>query len=100
MTSVIHVSQAPAGWKTNDKYVYIGRRNLKLELPQSPFHNPDYLAQEENRDEVCDAFEADFSKNFALQNLALEKLKDKILVCFCKPKRCHGDTLANFVNEE
>jgi len=101
-TSVIHIKDAISGWKTNPAYVYIGRRNLKLELPESPFHNPYYLAQENDRNQVCDDFEDYFSKNFALKNLALELLVNKILVCFCKKTpdiRCHGDTLARFVNE-
>ena len=29
---------------------------------------------------------------------ALPELKDQVLGCFCKPKSCHGDVLAEMVN--
>ena len=29
-----------------------------------------------------------------------ENLEGKDLVCFCKPKRCHGDTLLRIANED
>lgn len=29
----------------------------------------------------------------------LHELKGKVLGCFCKPKKCHGDTLVEMVNE-
>ena len=30
---------------------------------------------------------------------SLHELKGKVLGCFCKPKKCHGDTIAEMVNE-
>lgn len=30
---------------------------------------------------------------------ALPELKGKVLGCFCKPKACHGDVLADLVNK-
>ena len=30
---------------------------------------------------------------------ALIELKDKVLVCWCKPELCHGDVIARFVND-
>jgi hypothetical protein len=29
----------------------------------------------------------------------LHELKGKVLCCFCKPKACHGDTLAELTNQ-
>lgn len=34
-----------------------------------------------------------------LRAAALIELKDKILVCWCKPLLCHGDILARYVND-
>ena len=60
--------------------VYIGRG--------SPYGNPYVIGRDGDRDEVCDLFE----KNI-LPMLNLEPLRGKDLVCFCKPKRCHGDSI-------
>ena len=30
---------------------------------------------------------------------SLPELKDKVLGCYCKPKRCHGDFLAKLANK-
>ena len=49
------------------------------------------------RDRVCDEFE----KNFYNTDLykSLWELKGKILGCYCKPLRCHGDFLAKQANK-
>lgn len=60
--------------------VYIGRG--------SPWGNPFVIGKDGNRDEVCDKFETEI-----LPNLDLEPLRGKDLVCFCKPARCHGDSI-------
>jgi hypothetical protein len=99
MTKVIHIKDAPTGWKTNPEYVYIGRWNVKLELPASIFHNPFYMTGEDERQEACDSFDKHFNEREELKEQAIADLADKTLVCFCKPKRCHGDTLVNFVNQ-
>lgn len=36
---------------------------------------------------------------YALRAQAVIDLKDKVLVCWCKPQACHGDILARFVND-
>jgi hypothetical protein len=97
-TTVIHIKDAPLGWKNNPEFVYIGRYNAKLHLSGSPFQNPHYLSNEADRNIVWEAFRDDFYKNENLKKLALARLADKTLVCFCKPKRCHGDILAEYVN--
>lgn len=60
--------------------VYIGRG--------SPYGNPYVIGIDGTRAEVCDRFEREI-----LPNLDIEPLRDKDLVCFCKPKRCHGDSI-------
>lgn len=69
-----HHQTAPAG------SVYIGRG--------SPWGNPFVIGIHGNRDEVCDRFEAEI-----LPTLDLSPLKGKHLVCYCKPRRCHGDAI-------
>ena len=62
--------------------VYIGRG--------SPYGNPYIIGKDGTREEVIEKFE----KNI-LPKLDLRPLIGRDLVCFCKPKPCHGDpTLA------
>jgi len=61
--------------------VYIGRG--------SPWGNPFVIGLHgRDRDEVCEMFEAR-----TLPSLDLTPLIGKNLVCFCAPKRCHGDSI-------
>ncbi len=65
---------APAG------AVYIGRG--------SPWGNPFVIGKDGDRDEVCDRFERE-----VLPTLDLEPLRGRDLICWCKPARCHGDSI-------
>ena len=65
--------------------VYIGRG--------SPWGNPFKIGTHGNRDEVCDRFERE-----VLPRLDVSSLKGKNLVCFCSPKRCHGDAILKKAN--
>jgi hypothetical protein len=71
--------------------IYIGRGSKW----GNPFVMKDY--SQEERDRVCDEYE----KWFWTTDLPnqLSELKNKTLGCYCKPKRCHGDFLANEVNK-
>lgn len=66
--------------------VYIGRG--------SPYGNPFILNKHGNRGEVCDKFEKEI-----LPTLDVSDLKGCDLVCFCKPLRCHGDSILKKANE-
>lgn len=70
--------------------VYIGRG--------SPFGNPFVIGRDGTRDEVCDKYARMLESNKELRSLVKEKLAGKDLVCFCKPSRCHGDTLLEVAN--
>ena len=62
----------------------------------NPFKLIDY---NNDRDLVLKIFEEYFHSNKQLQQDALNELSGKVLVCWCKPKKCHGDVYARFVNE-
>jgi len=55
------------------------------------------------RAEAIAAFKVDFysrienDKQYKQRILAL---KDKVLGCFCKPGKCHGDIIAEFLNKD
>ncbi len=65
--------------------VYIGRG--------SPYGNPFVVGRDGNRDEVCDKFE-----DIVLPTLDVSALRGKDLVCFCAPRRCHGDSILRKAN--
>jgi hypothetical protein len=75
-----------------DKYdVYIGRGSKW----GNPFKMKNYSKEERNR--VCDEYEEWFwTTDLPSQ---LHELKGKVLGCYCKPLRCHGDFLAREVNK-
>jgi hypothetical protein len=82
-----------ANIKKHEPYdVYIGRG--------SPFGNP---YKHGYRNENCDNYEIYFrsriKNNSHFKSLVL-KLQGKTLGCFCKPKRCHGDTIVKYLEEQ
>lgn len=72
--------------------VYIGR--------PSPYGNPYTIGPDGTRDQVYEKFKVYLRKNKKLQAKVKKELKGRDLVCFCKPKRCHGDLLLRFANYE
>ena len=71
--------------------VYIGRG--------SPFGNPFIIGTHGDRDDVCNKFEEMIMSDPQLILKVKKELAGKDLVCFCKPQRCHGDTLLRIANE-
>ena len=86
MTTVVNIK------KTKNYDVYIGRGSKW----GNPFVMKDWSQTE--RDRVCDEYEKWFWTTELPNHLG--ELRDKVLACFCKPKRCHGDFLARITNEK
>jgi len=91
MTTVIHI-------KDRRKYslhptVYIGRPSI--------FGNPYSIGKDGSREDVIAKHKTYFydrlSKDGDFKEAVLY-LKDKILVCYCKPLACHGDTIAYWLD--
>jgi len=70
--------------------------------------NPFVMRHESERDSVCDEYERYFSNKIASQDpVYLNELRKLYklgkqqgylkLGCHCAPKRCHADTIANFL---
>lgn len=82
--------------------VYIGR--------PSPLGNPFVMKNEAERDRVCDAYEAWFEAQVKLKTpevmqelrklYKLSKQGHVVLGCYCAPKRCHGDTIKRWLEEQ
>jgi len=74
---------------------------------KSTVGNPFYIRNESDRDKVCDDYEKYFNqqiiinpkfKNF-LEYIVKESESQNIaLGCWCSPKRCHGQTILNYIN--
>ena len=71
--------------------VYIGRGSL--------YGNPFVIGKDGSRDDVCDKYEQYILGNPQLLQAVKTRLKGCDVVCFCAPKRCHGDTLVRLANE-
>ena len=102
-TTVINKYHAPDGWQRNNEYVYIGRGSV--------FGNPVVIGK------VCPicgethkiggstllCYRQYFDMRLSNEIGFIEKVRElrgKKLVCFCKPKPCHGDIIAEWVDED
>lgn len=87
MKTLVHnkyKNTAPAG------AVYIGRG--------SGYGNPFVIGKDGTREEVCAKFEKMLMASPEQISFIKRTLKGKHLVCFCAPKKCHGDILARIAN--
>lgn len=95
MTRVVNIRQEPC--------------DIRIDR-STPFGNPFILGVDGNREEVCEKHEQwlkqwiesrkeiiinGFSNKWVVEHLS--QLKDKILGCWCKSLRCHGDTLIKLI---
>jgi hypothetical protein len=78
---------------TNPNHVYIGRGNRGYGLPSSKWRNKYPMYGERGRLQCIALFEAELERTPELL-AALPELKGKTLWCWCHPKPCHGDVLA------
>ena len=80
--------------------VYVGRTGLGF---VSEFGNPYRIGRDGSRKDVIDKFKKYFlnrlttDKQFREQ---VELLKGQRLGCFCKPRDCHGDIIAAYLNQD
>ena len=88
-TTVIHIRNAPRGWQTDPLFVYIGR--------PSAWGNPYHISSTMTREEAITAYERLHLLRFDPAKIRTA-LHEKILVCYCKPKPCHGDVLARIAD--
>jgi hypothetical protein len=72
--------------------VYIGR--------PSKWGNPFSISPGQPRDVCVERYREYLQQRPELRDMAKRELKGKDLVCFCKPRACHGDVLLEVVNAE
>jgi hypothetical protein len=76
--------------KQNEYDVYIGR--------PGPWGNPFEIGKDGTREEVVEKYAEWLLAQPELVEQAKLELKDKVLACWCAPKLCHGNILAEIVN--
>lgn len=78
--------------KDNEEYydVYIGRG--------TKWGNPFIIGRDGNREQVVAKYKVWLYGHPGLKR-SLKELKGKTLGCHCKPEICHGDIIAEAVNE-
>lgn len=100
ITRVINIDKETQykGLKSTTNFEYIGRGSYW----GNPYSMYDYsdVDEENSRDEVIRKFQYDFDydKFPKKEKKEVYKLAGKRIGCFCKPEKCHGDILADFLN--
>jgi hypothetical protein len=95
-TPVVNIYHLKEGWEDDPNYVYIGRPGKGK---PGPFGNPYYLVPSDGgrRGATLDQYKDYLDQRILTEQdfrLAVKDLHGKTLVCFCKPKACHGDWLS------
>lgn len=109
MTTVINIKDAPAGWMSNPAYVYIGRERAgginryqplaEQTIATGEWGNPFVLRFEKHRELIFSSYARWLSKQPKEFLARMDReLWGRTLVCFCKPKLCHGDVIARYVD--
>ena len=89
MTTVVNI-------KTDPYDVYIGRAGKGQD---GYFGNPcKDGTREENIAEFKEYFHYRMAYDATFRHRVITELKDKRLGCFCKPLPCHGDIIAEYLN--
>lgn len=83
--------------KTHKFDVFIGRPS-KWGNPFSHLDNTRAEFKVNTREEAIDKYREWIQTQPELMN-SLYELDGKILGCYCKPKRCHGDILRELINQ-
>ena len=94
LTRVVNIKREPQHQNLSGGrgYEYIGRGSY--------WGNPHAMESGESREEVIRKYEYDFTFNkfLNIDPSCVHELAGKRLGCFCKPALCHGDVLADYLN--
>ena len=96
MTKVVNLKK--------EKYdVYIGRSSIfGNPYTHLPIEKTKAGVQVKNRNEAIEKYREYFYDRIENDQEFLDevlRLKDKVLACYCAPKACHGDVIAEFLNK-
>lgn len=78
-------------WLQNPDHIYIGRKMVYLSATyQSKWHNP-FTVKKYGLEKCLEMYE-NYIINSDLYD-ELPEIDNKVLGCYCKPNKCHGDIL-------
>lgn len=83
--------------KQNNFTLYCGR--AWAGLPESAFHNPFHVGKDGTLEEVIAKFAAYWyaPEQWDLRRAAWYLAEDEVLGCWCKPRACHCDIIAGYL---
>lgn len=106
---VSHIRPAYANlreWCEDPNNVYIARKGIvfidgaRYPPRDSPFANPYRIGVDGITRETClIKYEEYIRAKIVLGYVDIDTLRDKVLGCWCKPDRCHGDILLKIMGE-
>ena len=88
--------------------VYVGRRQHRANHFGNPFSHTGHGIKVPTRDDACDRFatwldgttDTNIQQTRRLWILAnIDQLRNKDLICWCHPLRCHAQTLLELANQ-
>lgn len=89
-----------------EKWLNRARQKISCLKNGTILGNPFFMTNESQRNLVCDKYDEYFHSQVKKGGMFLKVLhrirdlsmdNDIALVCFCAPKRCHGETIKNFI---
>jgi hypothetical protein len=83
--------------KLEGLFVYIGREMKRYGLKDSEWGNPYIEGTDGTRKEVIEKYRNYLTNEKPNLVARIEELRGKLLVCWCKPKKCHGDLLVGLL---
>ena len=82
---------------------------IKVDRSNKILGNPFYMKSEKDRDKVCNQYQEWFDKQIEMKNeevlnelrriYKIAKNHKVALGCWCAPRRCHAETILNFLNK-
>lgn len=84
-TAVVNLGHNP-----DIEHVYIGRPSI--------WGNPFVVNKDGNRAECIEKFREHFLAQPELVEKAKRELRGRVLGCYCKPRPCHGDVIAEIID--
>lgn len=105
-TTVVNFQDVKDHWNPesqewdDEAFVYIGRNNPTYKLPGSIWANPFKLGPRDLPGATLDNYRKHIKEAIDTGAANIEKLRGKILVCWCAPQPCHGHILLDMLGEE
>ena len=95
-----------ADWCSRSNHVYIGNKRMtfinKKRYPKedSIWANPFKTGRDGTREQVLEKYRDYIIKKVERNELDLNQLQGKVLGCWCKPNKCHGDILNELLTKK